>query len=326
MLRLLTFAALLLTALPASAQDWTLAIHGGAGTIERDKMSPEKEAEIRAVLKAALKAGSDVLENGGSALDAVEAAVRVLEDDPNFNAGRGAVFTAVETNELDASIMDGRSRDAGAVAGVTMTRHPISLARAVMENSPHVMMAGAGADRFSQEQKLEQVHPSWFHTDERLRQLRKRLERAELGQPATSDEKYGTVGAVARDRDGNLAAATSTGGLTAKRWGRIGDSPVIGAGTYADNRACAVSATGWGEYYIRAGVAHEICARMRMLGESAQVAADTVQAETLALGGDGGVIVLDTQGGHAFSFNTSGMYRGVASEGAEPEVAIFADD
>lgn len=319
--------ALASLATPAMAQDdWTLVIHGGAGTIARESMTPAQDAEIRAALTGALAAGSAVLDRGGSALDAVEAAIRLLEDNPNFNAGRGAVFTAEMTNELDASIMDGATRAAGAVAGVTRTRHPISLARAVMEDSPHVMMAGAGADRFSQEQRLEQVGPDWFATERRLEQIRRRLERDQAGLAPENDEKRGTVGAVARDASGNLAAGTSTGGITGKLYGRVGDSPIIGAGTYADNRACAVSATGAGEYYIREGVAHEICARMRLLGEGPQEAADTVQAETLELGGDGGVIVLGADGRHAFSFNTEGMYRGVARAGADPVVAIYGDE
>ena len=309
----------------ASAQDgWTLVIHGGAGVIERDRITPEEDRAVREALHQALAAGSAVLDHGGTALDAVEAAIRVLEDDPHFNAGRGAVFTWNGTNELDASIMDGATRAAGAVAGVTRTRHPISLARAVMENSPHVMLAGSGADAFSREQGLEQVDPAWFRTEERWRQLQEFKANAETAQ--ASQEKHGTVGAVARDTHGSLAAATSTGGTTGKRWGRVGDSPIIGAGTYADNRACAVSATGWGEFYIREGVAHEICARIRLLGEGPQEAADTVQAETLAMGGDGGVIVVAADGTPAWSFNTSGMYRGVARAGAEPEVAIYGEE
>ena len=330
--RLLAFAALLVTS-PAAAQeeDWTLVIHGGAGTIERAAMTAEKDAEIRAALDGALAAGSAVLADGGSALDAVEAAIRLLEDDPNFNAGRGAVFTAQGTNELDASIMDGSTRAAGAVAGVTATRHPVSLARTVMEASPHVMLAGEGANAFSREQGLEQAGPDWFHTDFRASQLERflELERAHDGAQVSAldvEFKYGTVGAVARDTHGNLAAATSTGGMTGKRYGRIGDSPVIGAGTYADNRACAVSATGAGEYYIREGVAHEICARIRFLGESPQAAADSVQAETLELGGTGGVIVVGADGTPAYSFNTAGMYRGTARAGAAPSVAIYGDE
>ncbi|WP_448660586.1 isoaspartyl peptidase/L-asparaginase family protein [Sphingomonas sp. CJ99] len=312
---------------PAVAQDtprWTLVIHGGAGVIERDKMTPEREAAARAGLNAALDAGSKVLDAGGSALDAVEAAVRVLEDDPHFNAGRGAVFTYEGTNELDAAIMDGATRAAGAVAGVTATKNPIGLARRVMEASPHVMLAGKGADTFSREQGLEQAGPEWFATDERRQQLQKM--KAQKTSWFDVDMKYGTVGAVARDAQGHVAAATSTGGVTGKRWGRVGDSPLIGAGTYADDRACAVSATGAGEFFIREGVAHEICARVRFAGDTLKAAADTVMAETLALGGTGGVIVTGPTGEVAWSFNTPGMYRGSATAGGERTVSIYGDE
>lgn len=307
-------------------EDWTLVIHGGAGVITRERMTPEREAAVRSALKAAVDAGSAVLDKGGEAMDAVEAAIHVLEDDPNFNAGRGAVFTSAGTNELDSSIMDGTTRKAGAVAGVTRTRHPISLARAVMDQSKHVMLAGEGADTFSREHGLEQVDPSWFRTEERWQQLQRLLHPETASAEDHIIKKYGTVGAVARDSHGNLAAGTSTGGIAGKLYGRVGDSPIIGAGTYADNRACAVSATGAGEYYIREGVAHEICARIRFLGEDAQTAADTVQAETLKLGGDGGVIVIDAQGIPAWSFNTPGMYRAKASKGSAPVVAIYGED
>lgn len=318
--------ALLMTA-PAAAHEtpeWTLVIHGGAGVLERDKMTTDREAAARQGLEAALAAGSKVLDDGGSALDAVEAAVRVLEDDPHFNAGRGAVFTYEGVNELDAAIMDGEGRKAGAVAGVTRTRNPVSLARKVMEASPHVMLAGNGADVFSVEQGLPQADPSYFGTEERRQQLEKM--KAQKSSWFDVDMKYGTVGAVARDKAGHVAAATSTGGVTGKRWGRVGDSPLIGAGTYADDRACAVSATGAGEFFIREGVAHEICARVRFKGETLQAAADTVMAETKALGGTGGVIVTGPSGEMAWSFNTPGMYRGRASAGTKPVVAIFGDE
>lgn len=318
---------LLLMTAPAVARDtprWTLVIHGGAGVIERDKMTPEREAAARAGLNAALDAGSKVLDAGGSALDAVEAAVRVLEDDPHFNAGRGAVFTYEGKNELDAAIMDGATRAAGAVAGVTATKNPIGLARRVMEASPHVMLAGKGADTFSREQGLEQAGPDWFATDERRQQLEKM--KAQKTSWFDVDMKYGTVGAVARDAQGHVAAATSTGGVTGKRWGRVGDSPLIGAGTYADDRACAVSATGAGEFFIREGVAHEICARVRFAGDTLKSAADTVMAETLALGGTGGVIVTGPTGEVAWSFNTPGMYRGSATAGGERVVSIYGDE
>jgi beta-aspartyl-peptidase (threonine type) len=302
---------------------WKLVVHGGAGVIERGQSTPEQDREIRASLERALAAGGAVLAEGGSALDAVERAARILEDDPHFNAGRGAVFTYQGTNELDAAIMDGRSRDAGAVTGVTGTKNPVSLARAVMEHSPHVFLSREGADQFSREQGLEQVGPEWFATPERRHQLD--LMRAQGDDYFDEALKYGTVGAVAVDRHGHVAAATSTGGITGKRWARIGDSPMIGAGTYADDRSGAVSATGSGEYFIRAAVASELCARMRMLGESAAVAADKVIADVGSLGGSGGVILVTPEGDAAWAFNTPGMYRGLASaEGTR--VAIYADE
>lgn len=305
-------------------QGWSIAIHGGAGTMTRERMTEAQQAEYKAALAAALDAGTAVLARGGSALDAVEAAVVVLEDDPKFNAGRGAVFTYNGTNELDASIMDGRDRSAGAVTGVTHVKNPVRLARAVMEKSPHVFLSREGAEEFAREQDIELVDPDWFATPERWRQLQE-LKAKNLGW-FDVDLKYGTVGAVAVDSDGHLAAATSTGGLTGKRWGRIGDSPVIGAGNYADDRGCAVSATGAGEFFIREGVAHEICARMRLLGESAQAAAETVIGEVGALGGDGGVIVASPGAAPVFAFNTPGMYRGRADSSGLREVAIFAGD
>ena len=315
---------LMTTAAQAEPQtDWKLVIHGGAGTIERSKMTPEKDAAIRAALNKALEAGERVLAAGGSALDAVEAAVRLLEDDPNFNAGRGAVFTYEGRHELDASIMDGSTRAAGAVAEVSMTKNPIRLARAVMEKSPHVFLAGDGADRFSKEQELDQVPNSYFSTPYRRGQLEEM--KTKKVSALDVEYKYGTVGAVALDARGHVAAATSTGGTTGKRWGRVGDSPIIGAGTYADDRACAVSATGAGEYFIRAGAAHEICARIRLKGETAQVAADAVIKEIGGLGGDGGVIVLTPKGERAYSFNTKGMYRGMADK-AGRSVAIYGDE
>jgi beta-aspartyl-peptidase (threonine type) len=302
--------------------EWRLAIHGGAGVMECDRITPDEDRAVRAALRDALDVGAAILGAGGSALDAVERAVRALEDDPHFNAGRGSVFTYQGTNEMDAAIMDGRDRSAGAVTGVTGTKNPISLARAVMERSPHVFLSREGADQFSRENGLEQAGPEWFATDERRRQLEAMRESDHYFD---EELKYGTVGAVAVDRDGHVAAATSTGGLTGKRWARIGDSPVIGAGTYADDRAGAVSATGSGEYFLRAAVAHEICARIRMLGESAQQAADAVMADVGALGGTGGVIVVTPTGEAVFSLNTPGMYRGLASS-AGRQVAIYADE
>jgi len=307
----------------AAAADWKLVIHGGAGVIERANLSGEKEKEIRNALDRALQAGSTILAGGGSALDAVEASARLLEDDPNFNAGRGAVLTYEGIVELDASIMDGRNRAAGAVTGVQHTKNPISLARKVMEKSEHVFLSSPGADDFARSQGLEQVPNAYFITPDRQRQLEEMKGRKLSAFDV--ELKYGTVGAVAVDSQGHVAAATSTGGLTGKRWDRIGDSPVIGAGTYADDRGCAVSATGAGEYFIRVGVAHEICARMRMKGENAQTAADAVIAEVGQLGGSGGVIVVTPKGESAYSFNTPGMYRGMASAKGRT-VAIFGGE
>jgi beta-aspartyl-peptidase (threonine type) len=285
-------------------------------------LSEADDGAIRASLRAALDAGAAILAEGGSALDAVEAAARLLEDDPHFNAGRGSVFTFQGTIEMDAAIMKGSSRDAGAVTGVTATRNPISLARKVMEMSPHVLLSREGADQFSRDQDLEQAEPEYFAIPERRRQLEVMRSSDHYFD---AELKYGTVGAVAVDADGHVAAATSTGGLTGKRWGRIGDSPLIGAGTYADDRAGAVSATGAGDYFIRESVAHEICARMRFLGESATQAADAVMGEIRALGGSGGVIVVSASGEGISSFTTPGMYRGEASpEGRS--VAIYRDE
>ncbi len=315
-------ALFMATAAEAQQKDWKLVIHGGAGTIERARITPEKDRDIRAALDRALKAGSRVLEAGGSALDAVEAAVRILEDEPNFNAGRGAVFTYEGRNELDASIMDGRNRAAGAVTGTTTTRNPVSLARAVMERSPHVFLSREGADQFAREQGLSQVPNDWFATPERRRQLE------ELKARKTSyfdvDLKYGTVGAVALDSSGHVAAATSTGGLTGKRWGRIGDSPIIGAGNYADDDSAAISATGAGEYFIRGMATHSVAARIKLGGEPLQPALDAVLADIKALGGDGGLIAVSAKGEMAWSFNTPGMYRGMADP-AGRRVAIYAE-
>ncbi|RYD50513.1 MAG: isoaspartyl peptidase/L-asparaginase [Sphingomonadales bacterium] len=327
-MRLLPFliGALLMPAF-AQAQDtprWTLVIHGGAGIIEKSRVTPEQEAGVRAGLEAALAVGSKILDGGGDALDAVQAAVQVLEDDPHFNAGRGAVFTWDGRNELDAAIMEGTTRRAGSVAGATTTRHPVALARKVMA-SPHVLLSGAGADEFAREQGLEQVPNSWFGTPERRRQLERMKADTKLSWYDV-DRKFGTVGAVALDSKGHVAAATSTGGMTGKRWGRIGDAPIIGAGTYADDRACAVSATGAGEFFIREGVAHEICARVRFKGETLKAASDMVMAETKELGGTGGVIVTGPSGEMAWSFNTPGMYRGRASSSGERLVAFYGDE
>lgn len=343
-----TLAAALALALAAPAQaEWALAIHGGVNSGPPEATSPQEAAAHRAGLARALEAGAAILRRGGAALDAVEAAVRVMEDDPVFNAGRGAVLTFDGRAELDAAIMDGASRRAGAVAGVTRTRHPVSLARRVMDGSRHVMLARDGADRFSLEQGLEQVAPDWFITEEARRDLEAVKARGTFdGRPVTQalppDKAggaqpdasapagrvhLGTVGAVARDAGGNLAAATSTGGLTAKRWGRIGDAPVIGAGTWADNRGCAVSATGSGEYFIRLGVAHEICARVRLAGEDiATAAAQVVGRELPALGGAGGVILMGLTGPGDWAFTTAVMSRARVSASTPADIRIFATD
>ena len=321
---MLTCTRMVEAAEPASqpAPTWALAIHGGAGVIQRGDLSPQKEVAYRAGLTAALAAGQKVLAAGGSSLDAVEATIRVLEDDPLFNAGRGAVFTADGRNELDASIMDGATLRAGAVAGVTRTRNPISLARAVMEKSPHVMLARDGADQFSIEQGLPQVTPDYFRTEERWQQLLdwRRDHAADL-DPTHS---HGTVGAVAIDIHGHLAAGTSTGGMTGKRWGRIGDSPVIGAGTYASDKDCAVSATGSGEYFIRTSAARQLCDRIAWHGESVQAAASATIANIGGIGGDGGVIAMDGEGRIAFAMNTSGMYRGWVTSALPARTAIYS--
>ncbi|MGH8163344.1 MAG: isoaspartyl peptidase/L-asparaginase family protein, partial [Rhodanobacteraceae bacterium] len=283
-----------------------MVIHGGAGTIERRSMTAANEEAHRAGLEKALQAGYDVLKRNGSSLDAVEAAIRVLEDNPLFNAGKGAVFTHEGTNELDASIMDGKSLNAGAVAGVKHIRNPILLARAVMDKSPHVMLDGDGAEAFAKQMGMQFVDQKYFYTDERWQALQK----VKKGEGSASDkEKHGTVGAVALDDAGNLAAGTSTGGITNKEFGRIGDSPIIGAGTYANNKTCAVSCTGDGEYFIREAVAHDVSAMMDYGGMSVQKAAQAAIDKVGKLGGTGGLIALDREGNFAMPFNTSGMYR-----------------
>ncbi len=308
---------------------WRILIHGGAGMLDRARVSAETDRLARAGLSAALAAGSAVLSDGGTAVDAVAAAVAVLEDDPSFNAGRGAVLTYEGDVTLDAAIMDGATRNAGAVAGVRHTRHPVHLARVVMDASPHVMLSGRGADLFSVEQGLEQVTNDWFAIAERRQQLAEL--RANPDGYYDVDLKYGTVGAVALDSAGHVAAATSTGGLTGKRWGRIGDTPLIGAGTYADDRACAVSTTGAGEYFIREGVAHEIAARIRHIGETADEAARAVLGDVAAMGGAGGVIVVTAAGEMIATFTTPGMYRASASgvsgrPASQQSVAIYGDE
>ncbi|MET0581575.1 MAG: isoaspartyl peptidase/L-asparaginase [Pseudoxanthomonas sp.] len=307
---------------------FTLVIHGGAGVIDRDRLSAADEQAIRADLDAALEAGGRILAAGGSALDAVEAAVVALEESSRFNAGKGSVYNADGRHELDASIMEGHGRRAGAVAGVETIRNPVSLARAVMERSPHVMMIGAGAERFADTlPQIERVANDWFDTDARRAQLdqEQARERSEAGDESLRGKYFGTVGAVALDSQGNLAAATSTGGMTNKRYGRVGDSPLIGAGTWADER-CAVSGTGWGEFFIRNVVAHDIAARVAYRGDSLALAAEAVIMERVPqLGGDGGAIAVDRDGNIAMPFSTAGMYRGwIAADGARG-TAIFAD-
>ncbi|TAN01773.1 MAG: isoaspartyl peptidase/L-asparaginase [Rhodanobacteraceae bacterium] len=299
-----------------------LLVHGGAGVIRRD-LDADTEHAVRESLAEALRHGHARLNAGGSALDAVAAAVTMLEDAPYFNAGHGAVFTHDGTNELDAAIMDGAMLRAGAVAGVRRVRNPVLLARAVMERSPHVMLAGEGAEAFAREQGIALVDQDYFRTEVRWRQLQDAQRRTVQGERV---EHFGTVGAVALDSQGRVAAATSTGGMTDKRWGRIGDSPVIGAGTYA-NTACAMSGTGWGEFYIRTAAAHAVCMRVAEMRQPLREAAEhVINVQIPQLGGSGGAIVLGTDGAWAMPFNTGGMYRGCIGADAEPRVAIWPDE
>jgi beta-aspartyl-peptidase (threonine type) len=306
---------------------WAIVIHGGAGNLRQEISSAEQEAACRRTLREALEAGRAVLQGGGDSLDAVEQAVIRLEDSPLFNAGKGSVFSSSGTNELDASIMSGRTLEAGAVAAVQRIRNPISLARRVMERSPHVMLTGEGAERFAREQGMTLVSREYFRTEWRWRQWREARRREAGKEPAApppAEEKFGTVGAVALDQNGHLAAGTSTGGMINKRYGRVGDSPLIGAGTYADDRTCAVSATGHGEYFIRLAVAHDVSALMAYRGLSVTAAAATVIHEKVAaLGGQGGVIALDRRGRFAMPFNTPGMYRGALDADGRLVIRIF---
>jgi len=304
-----------------SAQKAMLVIHGGAGTIIRANMSAEAEKQYRAGLEEALRTGHAVLTKGGSSVDAVEAAVRVMEDNPLFNAGKGAVFTHEGRNELDAAIMEGKTKMAGSVAGVTIIKNPITAARAVMEKSKHVMMVGRGAELFATKMGLDIVDPSYFWTERRWKSLQQELLKEQQEQ---SDKKFGTVGAVAVDSAGNIAAATSTGGTTNKQFGRVGDAPIIGAGTYAENESCAVSATGHGEYFIRWTVAHDIAALVKYRGMSVAEAANEVIHKKLApVKGEGGVIVLDAKGNFAMTFNSEGMYRGWIGADGIAHVEIY---
>ena len=311
-------------------------IHGGAGVISRGSLSPEREKQYREKLEEALLAGYKALQAGKSSLDAVEIAIRILEDSPLFNAGKGAVFTNDGKNELDASIMNGKTLAAGAVAGLRHVKNPITLARAVMEKSPHVMMIGDGAERFAKEQNVELVAEKYFWTQPRWDSLQKILEeekeKAATPKPGGTSQnlaelpsnKFGTVGAVALDKEGNLGAGTSTGGMTNKKYGRVGDAPIIGAGTYANNESCAVSATGWGEFFIRIGVARDICALMEYRAMPIQQSADVVIKQKLQkLGGDGGIIGLDKFGNIGISFNSEGMYRAYINAAGKPVVEIY---
>ncbi len=321
--------------IPVQTEKAILVIHGGAGNIMRSNMTADQEALYLGALRFALLAGYDVIKRGGSSLDAVEATVRILEDNPIFNAGKGAVFTHEGKNELDAAIMDGKTLAAGSVASVTTIRNPISAARKVMERSPHVMMIGTGAEKFAAQEGLEIVPNSYFYTEDRwqglLRARRVDSLKAEaakkssgIRQPENKDEKYGTVGAVAVDLAGNLAAATSTGGMTNKKFGRVGDAPIIGAGTYANNATCAVSCTGWGEYFIRLVVAKSVSDLMEYKGISVQEASDEmIMKKVPALGGNGGLIALDKNGNFSMSFNTPGMYRGYITAEGKVVVEIY---
>jgi len=323
----------------AQNKKFVLVIHGGAGTILKSQMTPEKEKAYQQGLNDALNAGYAVLSKGGTALDAVEATIKVLEDNPLFNAGKGSVFTNEGKNEMDAAIMDGNTLKAGSVAGVTTIKNPITAARAVMDKSEHVMMTGKGAEKFAAQQGCAIVDPSYFFTQERWDALQKAKAKdsskseldhdankpgALLKQPGNNDYKYGTVGCVALDMNGNLAAATSTGGMTNKKFGRIGDAPVIGAGTYANNATCAISCTGWGEFFIRLVMAKSVSDRMELAHETLKEAANTMIMRKLGeLGGDGGLIAVDKEGNITMPFNTEGMYRGYMTSDGKKEVLIY---
>jgi len=305
----------------------TIVVHGGAGTLKKKNMTTEQETAYKNKISEAINVGYTILENGGSALDAVIYTIVILENSPLFNAGKGAVFTHTAENELDASIMDGSNLEAGAVAGVKIIKNPILAARAVMEQSPHVMLSGTGAEQFAKIVGLEIVDPSYFYTEWRYKSLQKALEIEKGGSGSmdeNTDHKFGTVGVVALDKSGNLAAGTSTGGTNNKKYGRIGDSPIIGAGTYADNSSCAVSSTGDGEYFIRGVVAYDIAAKVKYLDIGVEESANIVVKKQLKeIGGSGGVICLDRKGNYAMVFNTEGMYRGVKQKGKKMEIYIY---
>lgn len=310
-----------------TANSPVIALHGGAGTILKSNMTPEKEADFHQALTACLEAGLLILREGGSALDAVTASVMALEDNPLFNAGRGAVFTTDAKHEMDAAVMKGDTRESGAISGICGPRHPVLAARAVMEQTEHVFLAGDGAKRFCENADLEMMEPEWFSTEQRLNALNAEMERRRLGVEDDGDpaRKHGTVGAVALDQHGHLAAATSTGGMTAKTPGRVGDSPVIGAGTWADDKTAAISATGHGEFFIRWAVGHEIDARMRWAGQDLQKAATDVVTELGEIGGSGGLIAVDAKGNICLPFNSPGMYRAWCGTDGVIHTAIYKD-
>ncbi|EIA07737.1 isoaspartyl peptidase/L-asparaginase family protein [Flavobacterium frigoris] len=314
--------------------NFAIVIHGGAGTILKKNMSPELEAEYKAKLEEAVKVGYAVLKNGGSSIEAVEKTINVMENSPLFNAGKGAVFTNQGKNELDASIMDGKTLKAGAIAGVTTVKNPISLARAVMEKSEHVLLAREGAEYFAKENGLEIVNPAYFYTENRYQSLLKAQEKEKIEldhsgstsfyDPYIKDNKFGTVGCVALDKNGNLAAGTSTGGMTNKKWSRVGDTPIIGAGTYANNNTCGVSSTGWGEFFIRNVVAYDISALMEYKGLSLDNAAkEVIQKKLSKLGGNGGIVAMDKDGNITMEFNTAGMYRASIDTKGKLKIAIY---
>ena len=322
------------TQVESKKTEFSIVIHGGAGYISRESMSPEKEAQYTQKLEEAIKVGYNILKNGGTSLDAVEKTINVLEDSPLFNSGRGAVFTHEGRNEHDASIMDGKTLNAGASSGTQTVKNPINLARAVMDNSPHVMLSGRGAETFAEEQGLEIVDPSYFSTESKLKSL-ERVKNSEKDKvsvfydPEIKNSKFGTVGCAALDKHGNLASGTSTGGMTNKRWGRIGDSPIIGAGTYANNNTCAVSSTGWGEYFIRGLVAYDISALMDYKGLSLNEAAkEVIQNKLPKIGdgkGNGGIIAIDKNGNMVMEFNTPGMFRATMNDAGELYIGMYND-
>lgn len=321
----------------AKTNEFAIIIHGGAGTILKKNMTPEKEAEYKAKLEEAIKVGYDILENGGTSGDAVIKTIQVMEKSPLFNAGKGAVFTNAGTNELDASFMDGKTLNAGAIAGVKDVKSPIEAARMVMTDSEHVMLSGEGASTFAKEKGLEIVDPSYFFTERRFKSLERIRDRekteldhddkkAMFYDSDIKNSKYGTVGCVALDKDGNISAGTSTGGMTNKRWGRIGDAPIIGSGTYANNKTCGVSSTGWGEYFIRSQVAYDISAQMEYSNKSLKEATtDVIQNKLTKLGGTGGVVALDKNGNMSFEFNTAGMYRASMDDKGNLVVKIYKE-